>query len=222
MIEPPQIQATVIQISQIESECLKDVEVSGDTYTHTKENRNNCTIVLDTIINKGIVKLEILIIQDLEVELLDTKVVLLEETLNQGMDLIFEWRFINLDSNPNTLTFFVDDEEQKNFVTNIPNTCYIWVNDASFKITNFEFLSTPTANHEKGSRALEYGKLLIRFAMAQALIVCYSPTSNTKLISSLIVEELNKNIIQASVENVSQSDYKTLILFNLQKVIQNA
>ncbi|KAA6372661.1 MAG: hypothetical protein EZS28_031810 [Streblomastix strix] len=48
----------------------------------------------------------------------------------------------------------------------------------------------------------------IRFAMAQALIVCYSPTSNTKLISSLIVEELNKNIIQASVENVSQSDVK--------------
>ncbi|KAA6377337.1 MAG: hypothetical protein EZS28_027133, partial [Streblomastix strix] len=33
-------------------------------------------------------------------------------------------------------------------------------------------------------------------------------TSNTKLISSLIVEELNKNIIQASVENVSQSDVK--------------
>ncbi|KAA6357446.1 MAG: hypothetical protein EZS28_047027, partial [Streblomastix strix] len=97
---------------------------------------------------------------------------------------------IYIDSNPKTLTFFDNDEEQKNFVTNIPNTVrifyYIWVNNTSFKITKFEFLSTPTANHEKGSRALEYGKLWgngIRFAMAQALIVCYSPTSNTKLIS---------------------------------------
>ncbi|KAA6381861.1 MAG: hypothetical protein EZS28_022613 [Streblomastix strix] len=48
----------------------------------------------------------------------------------------------------------------------------------------------------------------IRFAMAQALIVCNSPISSTNLICSLIVEELNKNIIQASVENVSQSDVK--------------
>ncbi|KAA6401235.1 MAG: hypothetical protein EZS28_003235 [Streblomastix strix] len=222
VIQPPQIQVAVMQMSQVltpvESECLKDVEVSGDTYTHTKENRNNCTILLDTIINKGVVKLEILVIKDLggigiaegsagirslnifaQVFNILVEIVLKETLYYMMMDLVLEC---------STLTFFVNDEEQKNFVTNIPNIvrifCYIWVNDVSFRITKFEFLSTPTANHEKGSRALKYLKL----AMAQALIVCYSPTSNTKLISSLIVEEMNKNIIQASVENVSQSDVK--------------
>ncbi|KAA6358550.1 MAG: hypothetical protein EZS28_045924 [Streblomastix strix] len=67
-----------------------------------------------------------------------------------------------MESNPRSLTFFNDDKEQPNFVINIPKAvriwCFIWRQGASFKITKFEFLSTPTARHGKGSRAWEYGK----------------------------------------------------------------
>ncbi|KAA6357612.1 MAG: hypothetical protein EZS28_046861, partial [Streblomastix strix] len=69
---------------------------------------------------------------------------------------------LNMESNPRSLTFFIDDKEQKNFVINIPKAvrifCYILLEGASFKINKFEFLSTPTARHGEGSRALEYGK----------------------------------------------------------------
>ncbi|KAA6358856.1 MAG: hypothetical protein EZS28_045617, partial [Streblomastix strix] len=182
--------------------CLKDVEVSGDTYTHTKENRNNCTIVLDTIINKGIVKLEILIIKDIEcIGIAEGSVGAIrhkggfiggKSKLRNGSRIGME---INIDSNPNTLTFFVNNEEQKNFVTNIPNIVRI------FPIM------------KKGSRALEYGKLWGN----DEYQICNGTSTHRLLltnlkhkvrISSLIVEELNKNIIQASVENVSQSDVK--------------
>ncbi|KAA6362638.1 MAG: hypothetical protein EZS28_041835 [Streblomastix strix] len=44
--------------------------------------------------------------------------------------------------------------------------------------------------------------------MALALIVYYSLTTNTKFVSDLIVEELNKNNIQATVEVVSYSGVK--------------
>ncbi|KAA6354339.1 MAG: hypothetical protein EZS28_050134, partial [Streblomastix strix] len=67
---PPVTQATVAQVRKVlapvESEVLQDVEVNGDTYTHTIENGNDCTLLFDPVINKGIVKLEVL-----RVELLD-------------------------------------------------------------------------------------------------------------------------------------------------------
>ncbi|KAA6373075.1 MAG: hypothetical protein EZS28_031399, partial [Streblomastix strix] len=69
---------------------------------------------------------------------------------------------LNMESNPRSLTFFNDDEEQPNFIINIPKAvrifCYFGNKGASFKINKFEFLSTPTARHGEGSRALEYGK----------------------------------------------------------------
>ncbi|KAA6376193.1 MAG: putative NEK protein kinase [Streblomastix strix] len=62
MIEPPVTQATVAQVRKVltpvESVVLQDVEVSGDTYTN--KNGNYCTLLYNPVINKGIVKIEIL------------------------------------------------------------------------------------------------------------------------------------------------------------------
>ncbi|KAA6353684.1 MAG: hypothetical protein EZS28_050789, partial [Streblomastix strix] len=67
MIEPPVTQATVAQVrkvlSPVESEVLQDVEVSGDTYTN--KTGKACTLLYNPLINKGIVKIEVLNVQNL-------------------------------------------------------------------------------------------------------------------------------------------------------------
>ncbi|KAA6359411.1 MAG: hypothetical protein EZS28_045062, partial [Streblomastix strix] len=67
MIEPPVTQATVTQVrkvlSLVKSEVLQDIEVNGDTYT--TKNMNACTLLFDPLINKGIVKLEVLDVSNL-------------------------------------------------------------------------------------------------------------------------------------------------------------
>ncbi|KAA6388793.1 MAG: hypothetical protein EZS28_015686 [Streblomastix strix] len=195
MIEPPVTQATVTQVrnvlSPVESEVLQDVEVSGDTYKHTNKNENACTLLYNPVINKGIVKLEVLRVKYLgDVGIADESV---RYGRNEGPsergwekivyydcsgDIAHIGDFIegnsefddgcrigmemNMESNPRSLTFFINDKEQPNFIINIPSAvrifCFIYLKGASFKITKYEFLSTPTARHGEGSRALEYGK----------------------------------------------------------------
>ncbi|KAA6359228.1 MAG: hypothetical protein EZS28_045245, partial [Streblomastix strix] len=69
MIAPPVTQATVTQVrkvlSLVESEVLQDVEVNGDTYTHTIENFNHSTLLYNPLINKGIAKFEVLRVKGL-------------------------------------------------------------------------------------------------------------------------------------------------------------
>ncbi|KAA6358003.1 MAG: hypothetical protein EZS28_046470, partial [Streblomastix strix] len=69
IIQPPVTQATVTQVRKvltpIESEVLQDIEVSGDTYKHTNKNINWCTLLFNPLINKGIVKIEVLGVEDL-------------------------------------------------------------------------------------------------------------------------------------------------------------
>ncbi|KAA6399106.1 MAG: hypothetical protein EZS28_005369 [Streblomastix strix] len=195
MIEPPVTQATVTQVrkvlSPVESECLKDVEVSGDTNKHTDDNNNLCPLLYNPVINKGSVKLEILRVELLAgIGFADESVcygrnewpskrdldLIVYYRCSGGIQHFFEWIVgnsgfsdrsrigmeLNMESNPRSLTFFIDDKEQPNFIINIPNAvriwCYIYLKGASFKITMFEFLSTPTARHGEGSHALEYGK----------------------------------------------------------------
>ncbi|KAA6360460.1 MAG: hypothetical protein EZS28_044013, partial [Streblomastix strix] len=68
MIQPPVTQATVTQVrkvlSLVESKCLQDVKVNGDTYTN--KNGHHCTLLYNPVINKGIVKFEFLNVKDLE------------------------------------------------------------------------------------------------------------------------------------------------------------
>ncbi|KAA6390815.1 MAG: hypothetical protein EZS28_013660 [Streblomastix strix] len=75
---------------------------------------------------------------------------------------LVSFRTLNMDSNPRTLTCFVDDAEQKNFVSNIPSAvrfyAFISCIGDSFKITKFEKLSVPTSLHGEGSRSWKWGK----------------------------------------------------------------
>ncbi|KAA6383315.1 MAG: hypothetical protein EZS28_021157, partial [Streblomastix strix] len=64
---------------------------------------------------------------------------------------------LNMDSTPRTLTFFVNDEEQMNYVSNIPAAANIHIKDDVFKVLKFEALSEPTAKHGAGSCVWEYG-----------------------------------------------------------------
>ncbi|KAA6377677.1 MAG: hypothetical protein EZS28_026796 [Streblomastix strix] len=67
---------------------------------------------------------------------------------------------LNMDSSPRTLTFFVNDVEQPNFVINIPSAvrAFMLFKNESFKVLKFEALSAPTALHAAGSRFWEFGK----------------------------------------------------------------
>ncbi|KAA6375260.1 MAG: hypothetical protein EZS28_029213, partial [Streblomastix strix] len=69
---------------------------------------------------------------------------------------------LNMVSKPRTLTFFVNDQEQKNYIINIPSAVRIWVflflSGESFKLLKFEWLLIPSAKHKTGSRALKWGK----------------------------------------------------------------
>ncbi|KAA6393349.1 MAG: hypothetical protein EZS28_011125 [Streblomastix strix] len=179
-------------LTPVDSEVLKDIVIDGDTYTHTSENLNKCTLLFDPAINKGIVKFEVLKVKYLP------GLGIADESVRYGRnempwERISDWIVyyhcqgsiqhiggrqigensgfrndgcigmeLNMESNPRSLTFFIDDKEQPDFIINIPKAvrifCYIIGKGDSFKITKFEFLSTPSARHGKGSRAWEYGK----------------------------------------------------------------
>ncbi|KAA6359855.1 MAG: hypothetical protein EZS28_044619 [Streblomastix strix] len=68
---------------------------------------------------------------------------------------------LDMNSMPRTLTFFVNDVEQKNYVTNIPAAvrffALLYKQGTQFKVLKFETLSIPTAKHLKGSRAWKWG-----------------------------------------------------------------
>ncbi|KAA6400713.1 MAG: putative NEK protein kinase [Streblomastix strix] len=174
----------------VESEALEDVEISENTYTN--KNENSCMILLNPVINRGIVKIEVLGVKNLQdVGIADESVRYGRNEYPEirGWDQIVNYSCngdiqhidgypiwgnsnfringsrigmeLNMESNPRTLTFFIDDEEQPNYVTNIPNAVRIWcyMDDqlASFKTAKFEFLTKPTAKHGGESYAYEYG-----------------------------------------------------------------
>ncbi|KAA6403259.1 MAG: hypothetical protein EZS28_001202 [Streblomastix strix] len=165
---------------------FKDVKVKEDTFTLNNDNRT--TILFDPLISKGIIKFEVLNVSTVGIADETVKYGRKEFPSARGYENIVrqhqngwightgEWiegnaRFWNagdrvalemdMDSSPRTLTFFVNDEEQPNFVTNIPTAVrffvYLEVKDQAFKVLKFEALSAPTAKHSTGSRAWEYG-----------------------------------------------------------------
>ncbi|KAA6363990.1 MAG: hypothetical protein EZS28_040483 [Streblomastix strix] len=68
---------------------------------------------------------------------------------------------LNMDSNPRTLTYFIDDVEQMEYVTNIPAAvrffAVLFYQNSSFKIERFDRLSVPYAKHE-GSQEKQWGQ----------------------------------------------------------------
>ncbi|KAA6369230.1 MAG: hypothetical protein EZS28_035243 [Streblomastix strix] len=79
--------------------------------------------------------------------------------LNSGDRISVE---LNMDASPRTLTFFINDQEQTNFIFNIPASVRIYVFlcliNSSFKVLKFQRLSAPKAMHKVGSKAWEWQK----------------------------------------------------------------
>ncbi|KAA6379828.1 MAG: hypothetical protein EZS28_024647, partial [Streblomastix strix] len=165
---------------------FKDVNVDGETFSLISDNKT--TILFDPLIKKGIVKFVVQSLNSLvEVGIADETVKYERKEFPdaRGQDKIvqYDWNgdichigdFItgnaefntgdrvalelNMDSSPRTLTFFVNDEEQPNYVSNIPASvrALLWCKGEAFKVLKFEALSAPTAKHGAGSHAWEYG-----------------------------------------------------------------
>ncbi|KAA6379208.1 MAG: putative G2-specific protein kinase nim-1, partial [Streblomastix strix] len=165
----------------------EDVQISGDTFTHTNDNKNWATILFDPVIQNGVARIEFLNISKLEdVGIADESVhyernggplrykfkAVLGELKYEGEDIDGNSSFddnhrvvleLDMDSIPHTLNFFIDDKQQPNFVVNIPNSvrffAYFYQQQSEFKVLKFERLSAPTSKRIEGCRALEWGKL---------------------------------------------------------------
>ncbi|KAA6384303.1 MAG: hypothetical protein EZS28_020169 [Streblomastix strix] len=166
----------------------KDMKVEEEKFTHSNENSNWLTIVFDPNITSGISKIEVLNIKNLEaVGIADESVMFYEgewpwargmgriifygnkgELKHQGAAITGNQSFldggrvaleINMDSQPRTLTLFVNDEEQPNYIINIPSSAFLNEKGSSFKINKFNHLSKPTAKHTEFSKINEWGKV---------------------------------------------------------------
>ncbi|KAA6363437.1 MAG: hypothetical protein EZS28_041036, partial [Streblomastix strix] len=168
----------------------EDVQISGDTFNHTNNGENNAVILFDPLISSGFARIEFLNIKKFEgVGVADESV---HYERNDGplkqFKIVTYWEHgilkhvgediggnnsfydnhrvaleLNMQSNPHTLNFFVDDKQQPNYVVNIPNSvrffAYFYNQQSQFKVLKFERLSAPTSKRIEGCRALEWGKL---------------------------------------------------------------
>ncbi|KAA6371344.1 MAG: hypothetical protein EZS28_033128, partial [Streblomastix strix] len=70
--------------------------------------------------------------------------------IKQGSKIALE---VNLESDPRTLIFFVVNVQQKNYITHIRASIRFWayffIEDSSFKVTQFERITEPTKRDEK-------------------------------------------------------------------------
>ncbi|KAA6367195.1 MAG: hypothetical protein EZS28_037278, partial [Streblomastix strix] len=174
----------IAHTAQVPSE--EDTQVDGDTYTSI--SRNVSTILFDPLIKKGIVKFEFQSLNQLRrIGIAEESVLFKRDEYSWAKGykkiVMYDWRGsighigeeiegnaafntgdrvtfeFNIDTSPRTLTFFVNDVEQPNYVSNIPaavRAYFLFKNDA-FKVLKFEALPAPTAQHSTGSRAWEYG-----------------------------------------------------------------
>ncbi|KAA6387376.1 MAG: putative Serine/threonine-protein kinase Nek3 [Streblomastix strix] len=162
----------------------ESTKVDGETFT--QNFRSDSTILFDPVIKKGIVKFEVQSVRAVGIADETLKYERNEEPYARGWDkiVVYDYYFgriehkyklivgnsefktgdrvaleLDMDSSPRTLTFFVNDEEQPNYATNIPAAvrAFLLVKGSAFKVLKFEALSAPTAKHGAGSRAWEYG-----------------------------------------------------------------
>ncbi|KAA6371556.1 MAG: putative MAP kinase kinase family domain protein, partial [Streblomastix strix] len=133
-----------------------DVIINQNLFTHTNENDYNCTVLFNPVINSGITKFEIFTIQDIfklgiaeESALYERKespfpnrekrsILYKSDGTIHHIDFHMEGNSVfgkghtiamelNLNSNPTTLTFFLNNKEQNIYVTHIPAAVRFWV-----------------------------------------------------------------------------------------------
>ncbi|KAA6389110.1 MAG: hypothetical protein EZS28_015367 [Streblomastix strix] len=149
----------------------EDVQISGDTFTHTNNNENYSTILFDPVISNGVARIEFLNINELSkfksVEYwkggnlkYEGENIAGNASLSKNTRVALE---LDMDSIPRSLNFFIDDKQQPNYIVNIPNSvrffAYFYQQQSEFKVLKFERLSAPTSKRIEGCRALEWGKL---------------------------------------------------------------
>ncbi|KAA6378561.1 MAG: hypothetical protein EZS28_025912 [Streblomastix strix] len=157
-----------------------DVQVVGETFTLNTDNSS--VILFDPIINKGIVRFEVLVVSQLN------EVGIAVESARFGFENVARFMHkgwfkhiggwlsdyteyktndrvtleLNMDSNPRTLSFFVNDKEQKLYVVNVPAAVRFWAylqgKPESFKVLKFETVSAPTAKHSFFSSKRKWGE----------------------------------------------------------------
>ncbi|KAA6372279.1 MAG: hypothetical protein EZS28_032195 [Streblomastix strix] len=82
-------------------------------------------------------------------------------SFDQSGDIIF--MELNMDSDPRTLAFFVNNKQLSNYITNIPSSVRFWahvyVKEAQFKVTKFKQIYSSIAKHNmESSKAFEWGQ----------------------------------------------------------------
>ncbi|KAA6384679.1 MAG: hypothetical protein EZS28_019795 [Streblomastix strix] len=179
-------------LNPLQSSCFMDVRIDGDTFTHSAKNENESTILFDLPISKGTARIEFVNVKHLfAVGIADDsvkysreenpwvagkqKIVCLDECgqfghigemikgnswfNKEGDHVALE---LNMDAIPRTLTLFINDNEQNNYIANIPEMVRFWAflffKNSSFKITKFERNKRPTAKHGQFSVAWQWGQ----------------------------------------------------------------
>ncbi|KAA6393989.1 MAG: hypothetical protein EZS28_010489 [Streblomastix strix] len=186
-----QIIKSIINIDYfLQVPCLDDVSVNGDIFTNIS-NVNVSSILFDPIIDKGIVMIEILDLKKIRaIGIADKSVYYKRNEWIQarGFDIIIQcwndgWIYnindyvkgnsqfdtgdhvkmeLNMEHDPHSLTFFVNDIEQPHYVVGIPSEVRIWIFlqhlGESFKILKFQKILNPVAQHGSGTQMWQWGK----------------------------------------------------------------
>ncbi|KAA6401215.1 MAG: hypothetical protein EZS28_003259 [Streblomastix strix] len=162
-----QIIKSIINIDYIHQvPCLDDVSVNEDIFTNIS-NVNVSSILFEPIIDKGIVMVEILNLKKIRaIGIADNgwiyninDYVKGNSQFDSGDHVKME---LNMENDPHSLTFFVNDVEQPHYVVGIPPEVRIWIFleniGESFKILKFQKLLNPVAQHGPGTQMWEWGK----------------------------------------------------------------
>ncbi|KAA6403346.1 MAG: putative Serine/threonine-protein kinase Nek3 [Streblomastix strix] len=167
---------------------LNDVTFQDNLYTNVSDNHS--TVLFNPVIRSGIVRMEILNVADLlAVGIADESVQYDQNEYPEsgGKHKRIYFRYdgslthissylqgndefghsgcrvtmeLNMDTNPRSLTFFINDVEQKNYLTNIPAAvrfyAFLLYKGEQFKVLKFDHLSSPAATHRE-SHAYSWG-----------------------------------------------------------------
>ncbi|KAA6375281.1 MAG: hypothetical protein EZS28_029192, partial [Streblomastix strix] len=161
------------------------VEKNENKFIHTKNNNFPCNITLNPIISKGVVRFEIISFGIADVSTVFepnkfsnedgnyTKIVLylpygplvhINATIHGNCkfeDKQLVALEVNMSSNPRTLHFFVDNQEQPVSISDIPPNIRFFIGlvnpEQSFTLTRFERIQSSSARGVEGSRVLKWG-----------------------------------------------------------------
>ncbi|KAA6387319.1 MAG: hypothetical protein EZS28_017155 [Streblomastix strix] len=167
-----------------------DVQAKWDSFTNLKDKSS--VIQFDPLIKSGIVRFEVLDgrnLSEVGIAKMDAHYKRNEDPYS-GLNYIFVagWKptgclshlgdsvytdskysdgdvvalELNMDSDPRTLSLFVNGKMQNDFITHVPDAVRFWAHISkigdSFKVLKFERLPNPTGVHCEESREWKYGE----------------------------------------------------------------